>query len=43
MIIYVSFKYICYSWPENLVEIGIIDLIKNRENRQKKERAKKIK
>ncbi|CAF3385987.1 unnamed protein product [Rotaria socialis] len=35
--------YICYSWHENSVEIGIIDLIKDRENRHKRERRKEKK
>ena len=37
------YLYIFYSWHENSVEIGIIDLIKDRENRYKRERRKEKK
>jgi len=38
-----TYIYICHSWHENLVEFGIVDLIKNRKNRQKIEKRKEKK
>ncbi len=38
-----SVEGICHSWHENLVEFRIVDLIKDRKNRQKTEKRKEKK